>query len=68
MSTLTATQILSSYAEIGVRDRARIAGLRALFGRMATASRFASSRRALSSMNEHMLRDLGLTRGDLDAL
>lgn len=68
MTTLTANQILSSYAEIGVRDRARMAGLRALFGRMAAASRLASGRRALSSMNEHMLRDLGLTRGDLDAL
>lgn len=68
MSTLTASQMLSSYAEIGTRDRDRMAGLRALFGRMATASRLGSGRRALSSMSDHMLRDLGLTRGDLDAL
>jgi uncharacterized protein YjiS (DUF1127 family) len=68
MSTLTASHLLSSHARLASREAPRFGGLRALFSRMADASRAASARRAMGHLNEHMLRDLGLTRGDLDAL
>jgi uncharacterized protein YjiS (DUF1127 family) len=53
---------------MGQRDSRRMNGLRSLFGRMAAASRAASVRRSMSGLSEHMLRDMGLNRGDLDAL
>ncbi len=68
MTTLTASQILSGYAQMGVQDRPRLSGLRALFARMADASRAAEARRAMAGLNQHMLRDLGLTSADLDHL
>jgi uncharacterized protein YjiS (DUF1127 family) len=35
---------------------------------MADASRAAKARRSMNGMSEHMLRDLGLCRGDLEGL
>ena len=68
MSTLTASHLLSSHARLGSREAPRLGGLRVLFRRMADASRAAGARCAMGHLNDHMLRDLGLTRGDLDAL
>jgi uncharacterized protein YjiS (DUF1127 family) len=68
MTTLTASALISSYSTMDVYTAPRLGGLRALFGRMADASRAAASRRAMTTLSEHMLRDLGLTRGDLDGL
>jgi uncharacterized protein YjiS (DUF1127 family) len=68
MTTLTASQILSGYAELGLRDTRRIHRLRALLGRMAALAQAGHTRRAMSGLSEHMLRDLGLTRGDLDLI
>ncbi len=68
MTATTASQILSGYAEMGVRDTRRLHSIRTLFGRMADAARGSQARRAMAGLSEHMLRDLGLTRGDLDLL
>ena len=68
MTTMTASQILSGYAGAGSRDARRVHSIRALFARMAAAARGSQARRAMTGLSEHMLRDLGLTRGDLDLL
>jgi uncharacterized protein YjiS (DUF1127 family) len=68
MTTLTASQILSGYAEMGPHDSRRFLSLRALIARMAALARASGARRAMNGLSEHMLRDLGLTRGDLDLL
>ncbi len=65
MTTLTASLLLQPGAR---HVEARALGLRQLFARMADAARAAHDRRAMSGLSEHMLRDLGLTRGDLDVL
>lgn len=59
MTTLTASQILLSARP------SRVASIRNLFGHMADAARAAAARRAMAGMSEHLLRDIGLTRGDL---
>ena len=68
MSSLTASQIITGYAHGNAYEAPRLRGLRTLFGRMADASRAANARRSMNGMSEHMLRDLGLCRGDLEGL
>lgn len=67
MSTLTAGHAIYGHAP-ALQHSSRLRQLRALFARMAAASRAAADRRAMRHLNDHLLRDLGLTRGDLDAL
>ena len=67
MSTLTAGHAIYGHAPAAF-PASRLRHLRALFARMAAASRAAADRRAMRHLNDHLLRDLGLTRGDLDAL
>lgn len=68
MTASTATQIIASFGQIGSFDAPRLGSLRALFARMAAAARADTARRSTVGMSEHMLRDLGLTRGDLDVI
>ena len=67
MSTLTAGHALHGHAPT-FQHSPRLNHLRALFARMAAASRAAADRRAMRHLNDHLLRDLGLTRGDLDSI
>ncbi len=68
MTTLTASQILSGYAEMGDHLSPRFGALRALFARMAAAAQADTARRSTAGLSDHLLRDLGLTRGDLDVI
>ncbi len=68
MSTLTAGHAIYGHAPAAFHPASRLRHLRALFARMAAASRAAADRRAMRHLNDHLLRDLGLTRGDLDTL
>ena len=61
MTTLTASPMLPFAS-------ARTQGLRALFARMARAAEIRSARRELRSLDDHLLRDLGLTRDDIATL
>jgi uncharacterized protein YjiS (DUF1127 family) len=65
MTTLTASQMLTAGH---VRHESRQGPLRALVARMADAVRKSADRRRLQDMPDHLLRDIGLTRGDIDAL
>jgi len=49
------------------RSPARGVGLRAMVDRIRTWRERARQRRHLAGLNDHMLRDIGLTRGDVMA-
>jgi uncharacterized protein YjiS (DUF1127 family) len=68
MTTLTASQILSSYSEMGDHAAPRFGAIRALFARMAAAAQADTARCSTAGMSEHLLRDIGLTRGDLHVI
>jgi uncharacterized protein YjiS (DUF1127 family) len=56
-------------SRIGRRRRSPAlgAGLRSLLGRIRAWRERARQRRHLAGLNDHMLRDIGLTRGDVMA-
>jgi uncharacterized protein YjiS (DUF1127 family) len=46
----------------------RFGAIRALFARMAAAAQADTARRSVAGLPEHLLRDIGLTRGDLHVI
>lgn len=66
MTTLTASERRSS--ALDRRARSRTGRLRALLDRMIAVAQADTARRSLTGMPDHLLRDLGLTRGDLDVI
>ncbi len=64
MTTLTASQIIAGYERPAHRD-ARLGALRVLSARMARAARARAARRELRSLDDHLLRDMGLSRDDI---
>lgn len=67
MTTLTASQMLAS----GRRRTAgvdRFMDLRALVARMAANARAKHARRELRGLSDHLLRDMGLSRADIETM
>ena len=68
MTTLTSSLLLSAYSDIGDHLSPRFGAIRALFARMAAAAQADTARRSTAGLSEHLLRDIGLTRGDLHVI
>lgn len=66
MTTLSASEYLVS--PLGHPPASRRGRLRVLLGRMIAAAQADTARRSTLGMPEHLLRDIGLSRGDLDVL
>ncbi len=64
MTTLTASQMIAGFERSATRD-ARLGALAALSARMARAARTSAARRELRSLDDRLLRDIGLSRDDV---
>ncbi len=68
MTSLTASQFLEMASERHASSPARRSGLRALFARMVAAAQADTARRSLGQVPDHLLRDIGLARGDIQVI
>lgn len=67
MTTLTASQMIAGYEPWAARD-GRHGAFATLSARMARASRIRTIRRELRSLDDRILRDIGLTRDEIEVM